>query len=572
VALLTPFSTLPIKSTTLKYLFVLLVSLYTVLLVINPALGPSDEFAFLATLQSGAFFPMYGADFPYYNSVEIGRFSPLGGQEYNLVALFTNSPVGYFSLNAIELLLCAVLLIWLLRRYSIEPALAYLAGILLLLTPGLVLAYFKLLAIEKNVLLLFLGFLGVYHLFQQRQKAVHFAITLLFANAAIYYKEAAFSAIANLAAAHLILTWKTSTNRSRALDGLLIASAMLYLGIYLVTILPYTKGAYLPSAEDYNFFIRAKNIANYALSSDPIPIFILVPLLLWRLYQVYVRKMPAHPMLDPMLAAGAAYIGVFLVLNMYLPYYFLPAYAFILPPAIYFLGNSEMRGVYWKATFALVAVVMLLNAAPLAIHFISYNKYVPINFNKTMDFLVEDINRRYAGERLNIFYYGTDREAGGATYFIAGEYLKFKGLSIRKFDFKSDREAQAPVPIGNTHRYPLDKEEDIRAVDPNGEYVNPGIPFSVFQPGPAQRIQRGDYLVLSPQSTAYFDQDTIERIKKEFDLVFYTNSTFSIPRVDLKAFVKSYLYLRRSSESRARNLIKNENIWNWPDYYVFVKR
>ncbi len=560
------------KGLILKYILVFLALLYSAILIVSPALGPSDEFAFLATLQSGKYLPTHGADFPYYNAIELGRFTPLGGQEYNLVAFFTNSPLGYFGFNAAELLLCAALLMWLLRQYSAVPALAYLAGILLLLTPGFTLAYFKLLSIEKNVLLLFVSFLMAYHLFQRRQHVGYFVLALLCANAAIYYKEPVFAVIAVFAGAHLILAWKTSTRPSRVLDGMLIASAMLYLGIYLVTVFPYIKGAYLPSADDYNFFIRAKNIANYALSSDPIPVLILIPLLFWRLFLVFGRRLPAHPVLDPMLAAGAAYMGVFFALNMYGPYYLLPAYAFILPPVVYFLGRGELRGVFWKASFALTALVLAFNAIPLAVHFVAYNKYMPANFNKTMDFLVEDISRRYAGERLNIFYHGTDREAGSATYFIAGEYLKFKGLSIRKFDFKSDVEAKAPVQTGATRLSPLDREEDIKAVDPHGDYKNPGLPFSIFQPGPAQQIQRGDYLVVSPQSTKYFNQHDIEKLREHFDLVFYTKSTFAIPRFDLKVFVKYMLYRGLPPEARTKAVISNENIWNWPDYYVFVKK
>lgn len=565
-------SGLPTKEAILKYLFVFLAFLYSALLLVSPALGPSDEFAFLATLQSGKFFPMYGADFPYYSSVEIGRFGPLGGQEYNLVAPFTNSPTGYFAFNAVELLLSAIILTWILRQYSATPALAYMAGALLLLTPGLTLAYFKLLSIEKNVLFLLSGFIAAYLLFQKRQQVVYFVLALLCANAAIYYKEPVFAAIAVFATGHLLLAWKTSNGKSRFLDGLLIASALLYLGIYLVTVLPYIKGAYLPPAEDYNLFIRAKNVANYALSSDPIPVLILTPLLFWRLFLVFGRRLPAHPILDSMLAAGVAYMGVFFALNMYGPYYLLPAYAFILPPAAYFLSRGELRGVFWKTSFALTALVLAFNAIPLAVHFVAYNKYMPANFNKTMDFLVEDINRRYAGERLNIFYHGTDREAGSATYFIAGEYLKFKGLSIRKFDFKSDVEAKAPVQTGATRLSPLDRGEDIKAVDPHGDYKNPGLPFSIFQPGPAQQIQRGDYLVVSPQSTKYFNQHDIEKLKEHFDLVFYTKSMFAIPRFDLKVFVKYMLYRGLPPEARTKAVISNENIWNWPDYYVFVKK
>jgi len=141
-----------VRERLLKGVFISLALLYALLLLAEPALGPSDEFAFVPTLQSSKYFPMYGEDFPYYNSAELGRFGPLGGQEYNLVALFTPTPLRYFTFNAVELLLFAAILAWILRQFSEDKALIYLAGILVLLVPGFSLCFFKLLCTEKNVL------------------------------------------------------------------------------------------------------------------------------------------------------------------------------------------------------------------------------------------------------------------------------------------------------------------------------------------------------------------------------------------------------------------------------------
>ncbi len=135
----------------MKVLFIFLALLYAALLLIHPQLGPNDEFAFLPTLQSGKLFPMYWMkDFPYYNDISGGRFGPLGGQEYNDVALFSHLPVAYFAFNAVELLLFAAIFVWILREYSTSKALIYLAGTLVLLTPGFTLAFFKLFHVEKN--------------------------------------------------------------------------------------------------------------------------------------------------------------------------------------------------------------------------------------------------------------------------------------------------------------------------------------------------------------------------------------------------------------------------------------
>jgi hypothetical protein len=555
----------------MKVLFIFLVLLYAALLLIHPQLGPNDEFAFLPTLQSGKLFPMYWMkDFPYYNDISGGRFGPLGGQEFNVVALFSHSPGAYYAFNVVELLLFAVIFIWILREFSTGKTLIYLAGTLVLLTPGLTLVFFKLLHVEKNILFLLTLFFAFYLLFQKRQQTIYFISALLCVNVAIYYKEPVFMAVAIFAAGHLLLSWKTSNRKAKLLDGLLIGSAALYIGIYLIMVMPSLEPAtYLSAATDNNILALLKTVSNYALFSDPLPTLVLIPLLLWRMFRVFVRKDQAHPVLDPMAAAGVAYMSVFFILKLYSPYYLLPVYLFALPPIFYFLQKGALRGVFWTASFSITAFVLVMNAIPLAVHYVAYYKYVPINFNKTMDFLVEDINRRYAGQRLNIFFYGVDR--GSHAYFIAGEYLRFKGLSIRKFDLKSDMEARNPgPPVWKAS--PFDRPEDIAAVDPQHTYKYPQLPLSVYQPGPLFSIQRGDYLVVSPESLRNYDREYIENLKKDYDLVFYTQSPLSIPLVGLKTFVKYLLSQELSPTQKASGVILNENLLHWPDYYVFVRK
>ncbi len=556
----------------MKVIFIVIALLYAALLLTNPQLGPSDEYAFLPTLQSGKFFPMYGEDFPYYNVAELGRFAPFGGQEYNIVALFSYSPLGYFAFNAAELLLFAALFVWILREYSASKALIYLAGTLVLLAPGFTLSFFKLLYSEKNVLFFLSLFLVSYLLFQKRQQTIYLISALLSANVAIYYKEPVFIAVATFATGHFLLSWKTLNGKAKLLDGLLIASAVVYISTYLIAVLP-SRGvsAYVPTAADQNSLALLKNISNYALFSDPIPVLVLIPLLLWRLFRVLGGKDQAHPVLDSMAAAGVAYAAIFFILNMYSPYYLLPVYLFALPPVLYFFQQGKLRGIFWTVIFSITALVLVFNAVPLAVHYVAYNKYVPVNFNKTMNFLAEDINRRHAGQRLNVFFDGVDRGTGLGVYFIAGEYLKFKGLPITKFDFKSDAEARNPgPPVGKVS--PFDRPGDVEAVDPLHVYKYRQFPYSVYQPGPLPSIQRGDYLIVSPQSTRNIDRKYIERLKSDYDLVFHTESAFSVPRFDLKTLLKHYLSRKLSAAQKAQGVMLNENLWNWPDYYVFVRR
>lgn len=554
-----------------KLVFVLLVLLYATLLVMRPELGYGDEYAFLPTLQSGKDFPMYGKDFPYYDAAELGRLNPLAGQEYNLVALVANTPLAYFAFNALLLVGFSLIFVVILRRLLPDRPSLYAIPIILLLTPGFTLAFFKLLYVDKSALFYFSVFLLSFLVFQKTQKLVYLIAALIGANAAIYTKETAFLAIGAFAFARMIFTWRTTDPPIRLLDSLLMGSALLYIGIYAVEILPYRMSAEL-NFTNSGWVVFLKTLLNYGLFSDPIVVLLLFPVTALRVYVVLVRRSePAHPIHDPLLAAGTAYASAYFILNMYSPYYFLPVYLFALPPIFYFLTKERLRYFAWKSAVAVTIFVLVVNAVPLSIHYLSYNKYVPINFNRMLDFLVQDINKRYSDRRLAIFFDGVDRGTGRGVYFVVGEFLRFKGLAIDKFDLKSRNEALDPSSFPG-HRSPFDKDEDIERLNARYQFTYPKFPFTVFQPGPLPETRKGDYLVISPQSTANFDTAYLEHLKKDYYLAFKTDSSFAVPRVTLKTLVKYFMIQSVPTEQRSKGIIVSENLWNWPDYYVFIKK
>lgn len=515
---------------------------------------------------------MYGKDFPYYDVAELGRFAPLAGQEYNLAAFFSNTPFAYFLLNAIQLVIFILAFLSILSSLSISKERGCWALILLLLLPAATLTFFKLLYIDKTVLTLMAVALAAHIGFQVQRKPALFLLALIAANLVLYYREPIFALIATYAAVHLWLGRRTLPKSVLALDVLWIASAITYLLIYLMFVMPH-RGAeiYGQSQAGGAVLASVKNMANYAFFSDPIIILCLFPLAAYRIVTVLLKRTDAHPVLDAMLLGGVGYAAVFLVLNMYSPYYMLPVYLFALPPLLYFAGEMLRFGRFWKWAVGVTVFALIVNSIPLGIHYLTYNKYVPINFNATLDFLTADINSRYPGERANIFFDGVDRGTGLGIYFVVGEYLKFKGLPIRKFDLKSNMEALQPGPfIGK--RSPLDTQADIDAVDPEHVYVNRNFPFSVFQPGALPEPKRGDYMIVSPHSTKNFDQHSLDELSKNYDLVFHTESRLAVPRVTLKTLVKYLMIQRVPTEDRSKGMIVSENLWNWPDYYVFIKK
>ena len=180
-------------------------------------------------------------------------------------------------------------------------------------------------------------------------------------------------------------------------------SSIIYIAIYFVAILPNVSHSYLPSTLENKFLSFVKNSFNYGFFSDPVIILIFVPIAFWRIAKIIFQRQEPQPIIDAMIAAGGSYVAAFFLLNMYSPYYMLPVYLFALPVIFYFFERGMLRTVFWKSMLAVTILVLVLNAIPLGIHYLTYNKYVPINFNKTLEFLIEDINRRYEGHRVNIF-------------------------------------------------------------------------------------------------------------------------------------------------------------------------
>jgi hypothetical protein len=553
------------------FLYGAIVAAYGALFLIHPELGPWDEYAFLPTLQQGKFFPFYGPDFPYYDTSALGRFVLLGGQEYNLVALFTNAPLGYYFVNAFQFFVLAILIVPILRETTDDARAIVGAAVLLFMMPGFTTAFFRMLYTERNVAFWLAVFLASYLSHLKAQRSATFLLAVASVNAALYYKETAFIAVGAFALGHLILTWKTANTRIRALDGVIIASSLTYISLYAITVLPNRNLAYVPPVVYSEWLVVIKNILNYALSSDPIPVLLLVPLAAWRMIRVFGFKEPAHPVFDPMLVAGSGYVMAFFVLKIYMQYYLLPTYLFALPPILYFSGRGLWRSIAWKAIGVAVAAVLVLNTIPLGVHFISHNKYVPVNYNRMVDFLVEEIGRKPDGTRANVFMDGVDRGDGRGVYFVLGEFLRYKGLPIRKFDLKSNIEAAVPGPfVGRPS--PFDRSADVDSVDPDRLYVHREWPFGVFQPGPLPVIGKGDYLIVSPHSTRNVDGPYIESLKADYDLIFRTESPFAVPRISLKTLVKYAMVHGLAEGGTTGGLIVSTNILNWPDYYVFRKR
>jgi hypothetical protein len=371
---------------------------------------------------------------------------------------------------------------------------------------------------------------------------------------AIHYKETAFVALAAFAFCHLLLSWKKSKLGVKIFDGLIILSSFIYLLLYYFIVYSHLD----PSIPVYGHTIFSpllvfiKNLLNYSFFTDPVLIFILLPFTAWRIYKAWRRQLELRPVYDSMLIAGSMYVMGYFVLNAYSPLYLLPAYIFTLPPLIYFFGQREHRTLLGKGAAAVCGAALLINIFPLGIHYLTYYKYLPINFNKTLDFLISDINSRYPDKRANIFLDAIEPNTGATAYFAFTEFLQYKGLSWERFDFKYDGQAEGTALL-NTLRFEL--------------------PFTVFKNTGFYKIESGDYLVVPSEATAKnITRAYIQSLNKDYQLLFRTKSPLAFPSFNLKTPVKYFLSQRLSRNQKEEGVMINENLMHWPDYYVFIKR
>lgn len=547
-----------------KIIFIIFVAVYASLILIKPSLGPTDDVVLLRTLQAGKpllFFPNSGNIIYGYGDVaKLGRFSILGAMEYNLPLFFSKSPspFWYYLIQSFQYVVLMAIFVKIIARFTSSKFLIYVTPVLFSLTPGITIPFFRPLLGDRNIIFYYAIFLYFYLKYLEKSKLHYLVFGIISANMAIHNKEIGFIALGAFAFFHLLLSWKKSKLGIRIFDGLILLSCLAFLLLYYFIIFIHLSrdSAIYGQIPYYNvLMVTVKNLLNYGLFTDPILVLILLPLAGWRIYKALRKQLELHPIYDSMLIAALMYVLAFFVLKLYGPYYLLPAYIFALPPIFYFLHQEKQKIPFLKSTIILCALILTLNTFPTGIHYLTFYKYLSINFNKTMDFLISDINTRYPDKRADIFIDALDYRAGASIpYFIFSEFLQYKGLASNRFDFKSS------VKIENSDAW----FRNIKEFNP---------PFTVFQNNNFSKEKSGDYLIVPAEaSTKNISGGYIQSLSKGYDLIFRTKSPLAFPNFNFKTLVKYFLSKKISPDQKEKGVMINENLMQWPDYYVFIKK
>jgi hypothetical protein len=204
----------------------------------------------------------------------LGRFFPLGFQEFNLIRHFTDTITGYHAFRIAQLLIFSWILLTLDEELSVVARAALV--ILALITPSILTSFAWLIYHEANVLLCIVCLALFVKRFEQTQSVGWAVAAAVCAQIMIYYKETASLLLLGFAVSRLVLRCRSTNARSwdysrlwdkeSRLDLCLAFLAVLFLLYYLGLMLPhptmkYAEDVRRPLAELFLGYIKLDLLA-----------------------------------------------------------------------------------------------------------------------------------------------------------------------------------------------------------------------------------------------------------------------------------------------------------------------
>ena len=360
----------------------------------------------------------------------IGRFLPLGLQEFNLIRHFTDTITGYHAFRIVQLLIFSGILLILDEKLSIGARAALV--ILALITPSIRTSFAGLIYQEANVLLCIVC-LALFVKRFERTHSVGWAVAAaVCAQIMLYYKEIASLLLLGFAVSRLVLRCKNTDERSwdhsrlwdkeSRLDLCLAFLAVLFLLYYLGVMLPHPTLKY---AEDVRRPL-IELIVNY-IKLDLLAL-LLVCAVLFRTYLIVRRKVAPSLLWDGLAFGGAAcflgYLG--LGISAAAKHYSAPIDLIGLLYLGHLTSLSAAKLHFWRKLVALALLLAVILQNFWLSAFVSFEQKSVIH---TKDKIAQVVQARYqntAGDIRRLFF------PFASPYIIMefAHYLDYRGVPV----------------------------------------------------------------------------------------------------------------------------------------------
>ena len=251
---------------------------------------------------------------------EEGRFWPFGLQEFNLIGHFSNTVIGYYLIAIVQILVfCSILLI---LDDELNITSRTVLVVVALLTPSILISFNRLNAPERDVLFLLACLVLSVERFERTHSAAWAIAAVVSAQIMMYCKETVFLMVFGFAVSRLILRyrnerlagrgyrlWARESRLDMCLASLALVFLILYLGFVGDSSMKYAGSSHLPRADAVLAYTRV----------DFLP-WLLVAVLLGRIYMILRHRVAPWLLWDALAAGGVAcflayiYLGMFRVL------------------------------------------------------------------------------------------------------------------------------------------------------------------------------------------------------------------------------------------------------------------
>ena len=293
----------------------------------------------------------------------VGRFFPLGFQEFNLIRHFTDTITGYHAVRIAQLLIFSLVLLILDEELSIKSRVALV--ILALITPSILTSFSWLIYHEANVLLCIVCLALSVKQFEHTRSVGWAVAAAVCAQIMIYYKETASLFLLGFAVSRLLLRCRntdgTGWNYSRLwdkesrLDLCLAFLAVLFWLYYLGVMFPYPNVQYaenlrLPLIELFLGYVKVDLLA-----------LLFVGTALARTYLILRYRATPSLLWDGLAFGGIACFAGYLGLGISAAYYLAPVdlIALLYLGRLAILSVGKMHSWSKRITVALLLAVVI---------------------------------------------------------------------------------------------------------------------------------------------------------------------------------------------------------------------
>ena len=331
----------------------------------------AENFPFYDDFQL-TLYSLRGLSFPPPIWRDLGRFFPLGLQEFNLLKHFTRTIVGFHGLLIAQLLILSCVLLTLDEELNVAERAALVP--VFLSAPGIVIVFTGLVYPDRNVVFCLAFLLLFVKRFERTHSPVWAAAAAGCAQIMIYEKETASLLLLAFALGRLLLRWWNAAqagsdnhwlrSKESRLDLCLAFLAALFLLYDLAAMFPrpnmkYADVVRIPLGDVFRSYLKLDFL-----------VWLFVAVLLVRTYRIFRRRIVPSLLWDGLGFGGLACFGAYLCLGIFRAYYLAPveAIAVLYVGRLTMLSWKEMRAWSKAAALGVVCVVVIQYVSLSAFH------------------------------------------------------------------------------------------------------------------------------------------------------------------------------------------------------------